>query len=256
MAIHYNALVLHKIFSKENIVSEKEVSFEDISIEAFKTILNNGQHCTSISSIHSANQGTMSKIMLSFDDGHKSDISIALPMLKKKGFKATFFIVPSFVGKQGFLDWDDIRALSSEGMEIGSHSMTHPNFRSLNYSDAREELYESKKIIESKTNTTINSFAFPFGYAPQRFTALAQDLGYKNIMGSHHGLISGPSSQILPRNSVHGRMSNKQIKNLLSPSQAIKLYWFFENTTKPIVKKVLPKSIYFRVRYFLTNGNS
>ena len=72
MAIHYNALVLHKIFSKENIVSEKEVSFEDISIEAFKTILNNGQHCTSISSIHSDNQGTMSKIMLSFDDGHKS----------------------------------------------------------------------------------------------------------------------------------------------------------------------------------------
>jgi peptidoglycan/xylan/chitin deacetylase (PgdA/CDA1 family) len=174
-------------------------------------------------------------------------------MLKQKNFKATFFIVPAFVGKKGYLDWDDIRVLSAAGMEIGSHSMTHPDFRNLSYAEANSELYNSKRVIESKINVTINSFAFPFGFAPQRFLTLAQEIGYESIMGSHHGLITGPSDSILPRNSIHSRMSDKQIKNLLNTSQALKLYWFFENTTKPVLKNVLPTNIYLKLRNLLSN---
>ena len=255
MTAKYNAVILHEIIAKQtDLQKEPEQSFEDIGIDAFKTILDHGVPCSSVSSAISSKDSTNSGIILSFDDGHKSDIEIVLPMLQKKGFNATFFIVPKFIGKKKFLNWDDIRTLHSAGMEIGSHSMTHPDFRTLTHSQAEEELNKSKQIIQSKINSPVISFAFPFGFSPRQFIPLAKKIGYKNIMGSHHGIISGSSNSILPRNSIHGRMSDQQIKHLLDSPRTLKFYWFLENTLKPLLKKVLSQGAYRQFRNFLLNN--
>ena len=74
-------------------------------------------------------------VIINFDDSHQSDYTYAKPILDKYGFKATFFEVCNWVDA-GYHDndvsatWEQIAALQQDGMDIESHTMTHPN---LNY---------------------------------------------------------------------------------------------------------------------------
>ena len=64
-------------------------------------------------------------VVLTFDDGNKSDVEFVAPLLKRYGFGATFFITDHSWGlgflkdKKTFLPWDEIRKLHEAGFEIG-----------------------------------------------------------------------------------------------------------------------------------------
>ena len=62
-------------------------------------------------------------IGITFDDGLESDFSIALPILKRHGFVATFFVNPGTLGTEGHLTVEELRTLHRAGMEIGSHGL-------------------------------------------------------------------------------------------------------------------------------------
>ncbi|HYR95514.1 MAG TPA: polysaccharide deacetylase family protein, partial [Candidatus Binatus sp.] len=63
---------------------------------------------------------------LTFDDGHASDYTEAFPVLAELGLRATFFVVPTLVDTPGHVTWQQLREMVAGGMEIGSHSLTHP----------------------------------------------------------------------------------------------------------------------------------
>ena len=67
-------------------------------------------------------------VVLSFDDGNKSDITYVAPALQRLGFSATFFVSEGlgFGGPQR-LSWDDVRQLDQMGFEIANHTISHPN---------------------------------------------------------------------------------------------------------------------------------
>ena len=68
-------------------------------------------------------------VVITIDDGYKSAVVYAAPILKQYGYPWTFFIYPDFVtvneGK-GAVSWNDLLALQADGVDIESHSMTHP----------------------------------------------------------------------------------------------------------------------------------
>src|SRR5215469_1855908 len=66
-------------------------------------------------------------VMIGFDDGWKSQITYAKPILDKYGFKASFFIVCNYAnsGNIDRMSWQDIAMLQKDGMDIESHTMTH-----------------------------------------------------------------------------------------------------------------------------------
>ncbi len=65
-------------------------------------------------------------VVLTFDDNTRSQLEIVAPILKKKGFGATFFVSHAWMGDTvNFLDWKDIAALYNMGFEIGNHSWNH-----------------------------------------------------------------------------------------------------------------------------------
>ena len=83
---------------------------------------------TSVGNISRVVNSNNKLIMIGFDDGWKSQITYAKPILDKYGFKASFFVVCNYVnsGELRRMNWQDIAALQKDGMDIESHSMTHP----------------------------------------------------------------------------------------------------------------------------------
>jgi peptidoglycan/xylan/chitin deacetylase (PgdA/CDA1 family) len=101
-------------------------------------------------------------VMINFDDGRKSQVIYAKPILDKYGFKASFFIICGRVGtERSSLNWQDIAALQKDGMDIESHSMTHVNLNRLSTKALKYEIGGSKQCFANHGyNTTI--FGYPF----------------------------------------------------------------------------------------------
>ena len=106
-------------------------------------------------------------VVLTFDDGYKSQYTNAKPILDKYGYKATFYIVCNYVGNgdgqdhpNARMSWEDITALSNEGYDIGSHSMSHPNIDLLSENGMEYEIGGSKQcLLDQGINPT--TFSYP-----------------------------------------------------------------------------------------------
>lgn len=102
-------------------------------------------------------------VMIGFDDSHKNQIRYAKPILDKYGFKASFFEVCTWVGRDSDRQtWQDVAALQRDGMDIESHTMTHAHLPTLLSSPSRltYEIGGSKQCLANHgINATI--FGYP-----------------------------------------------------------------------------------------------
>jgi peptidoglycan/xylan/chitin deacetylase (PgdA/CDA1 family) len=129
-----------------------------------------------------------SDVVLTFDDGFEDAKTVVLPMLQERGMRATFFIVPRFVGQPGFLDWDGVRALRAAGMEIGSHTVDHARLGDLPDERIRWELVESKRLLEEQLHQPVEAVAYPYNSVRARILGMAAAAGYRvGVSGPVHG---------------------------------------------------------------------
>jgi peptidoglycan/xylan/chitin deacetylase (PgdA/CDA1 family) len=103
-------------------------------------------------SINTANNNKA--VILTFDDGYKSQYTNAKPILDKYGYKATFYIVCEYVGggegqvhPNVKMTWEEIIALHNEGHDIGSHTMSHDDLDSLSEKGIEYEVGGSKECL-------------------------------------------------------------------------------------------------------------
>jgi peptidoglycan/xylan/chitin deacetylase (PgdA/CDA1 family) len=122
-------------------------------------------------------------IMLGFDDGWKSQMTYAKPILDKYGFKASFFIVCNYVnsGEIRRMNWQDIARLQKDGMDIESHSMTHtPYLNILHQNGLDYEIGGSKQCLANHGyNSTI--FAYPYNLGSNNSIVVNTVAKYYNI---------------------------------------------------------------------------
>jgi peptidoglycan/xylan/chitin deacetylase (PgdA/CDA1 family) len=126
-------------------------------------------------------------LAITFDDGLLSVATTAAPILAEYEVPWTLFVVGDWAdGRHGFGDgvvmgWGQVEKLAAQGVEIGSHSMSHPDFGSLSTEAARRELVESRRLIESRTGISTNAFAIPLGQSMNWSAdaqAAAREAGY------------------------------------------------------------------------------
>jgi peptidoglycan/xylan/chitin deacetylase (PgdA/CDA1 family) len=110
-----------------------------------------------------------------------------------------------------FLSNDDVRRLSANGIEIGSHTITHPILGALGPENTRREIAGSKSALEQLLGKPVRAFAYPFGAPGLDFTpreeALVQESGYSLAFAGEGGFATRSSNQFaLPRVGI-GRMT-------------------------------------------------
>ena len=110
----------------------------------------------------SSNGSNNKVVIINFDDSFKSQSLYAKPILDKYGFKATFFEVCGWIGKSSDRkSWQDIAALQQDGMNIESHTMTHPHLNTLSPIELNSEIGGAKQcFLDHGINPTI--FAYPY----------------------------------------------------------------------------------------------
>jgi hypothetical protein len=92
------------------------------------------------------NRGSTTRtVAITFDDGYLSFYTKAWPVLKEYGYPATLFVCSQLVGCANYCNWEQLKEVQAAGIEIGSHTRTHPSLPSLNLEDLNKEVSGSKQ---------------------------------------------------------------------------------------------------------------
>ncbi|MYW69664.1 polysaccharide deacetylase family protein [Streptomyces sp. SID8379] len=135
-------------------------------------------------------------VLITFDDGYEGVHRHALPVLAKHGFAATLFVSTGWLrgahdtgrGLDTMLDWDQVRALAGQGVEIGGHSHTHPQLDQLPDEDLEFELRHGKEIVEAELGAVPVSFAYPYGHSDRRVRRAVRAAGFAQSLAVGNGL--------------------------------------------------------------------
>ena len=155
-------------------------------------------------------------VVLTFDDAVKSHRTFVAPLLKEKGFGATFFATNAWMeDTANFLNWEQVAEIHEMGFEIGNHSWTHQH---LNGQEAIEGMVENLARVDSalKANGIPKpvSFGYPGNHYSPATVKKVRELGYRFARRGMQPEI--PYGQI-----AHGPLFNPDINNrLVIPTSA------------------------------------
>ena len=103
-------------------------------------------------------------VLLTFDDGYRSFLQYAVPVLKELGFTATLFIYTDYVGAGGnAFTWADLKKLQQEGFDVQAHSKSHGDMLRA----AKEPANEYEKRLEAELAQPRALFQKNLGFAPE-----------------------------------------------------------------------------------------
>jgi peptidoglycan/xylan/chitin deacetylase (PgdA/CDA1 family) len=197
-------------------------------------------------------------VAITFDDCYGDNL-LAARVLAEHRLPACFFVPTAFVGTQHVfpwdqglkplanLSWDEVREMADLGFEIGSHSVTHPDFGTIAAAQARQEFVESRACLEDQLGRRVRWFAFPFGMRQNfrlEWLRLAEDAGYEGVVSAYGGSIRrGDAAQVLPREAVPFFDSVLQLELHLAGC----LFWFYR-LKRRLSPRLRPASALDKVR--------
>ena len=155
-----------------------------------------------------ARSGRGKPVAITFDDGYEDVYTAAYPILARHGFKATFYIISGFVGRPGYLTWDQIRALANAGENIGSHTVNHADLLLADPLTLRLELVDSKTAIQREIGRPVLDFAYPSGEYDPTVEQAVRAAGYRTAVTTAYGFAQPSDVPLaLPRLRVFGGMT-------------------------------------------------
>jgi peptidoglycan/xylan/chitin deacetylase (PgdA/CDA1 family) len=129
-------------------------------------------------------------VAVTFDDGYESFYSQTYPFIKKHGIKITNYIIYDSIGKLNYMSKPQIQKIYSEGLlEIGSHTLNHPDLRAFSDEEVRRQLISSKKSLEKDFGVSVVSFCYPYGFFNEKTISLVKEAGYKNATTTQLGSV-------------------------------------------------------------------
>lgn len=183
-------------------------------------------------------------VVFTFDDGGESFLTKAVPLLERYGFKGVFFISTIYIGTQGFLTKDQVKALAERGHVVGSHSHTHPEiFTKLSREEIREEWRKSYDILEDILGKKDLPMSIPNGYASKTIMEEAIKCGFTDIYTSQPTtkIKLFQKHNIIGRYVVHDNMTTNDVLRIVN-SKGFRLKMALKWQALNLVKGVLGES--------------
>lgn len=138
--------------------------------------------------------GQQPQVALTFDDGYRDLLEVAVPILEAHHWRATVFLTcdglnqrqPRNMPPKPLLDWDGARQLVKLGWEVGCHSWTHRDLTRIPPGDWRREVIDSKEHLQQQLGVPVESFAPPLGRFPRRLSFMLA-ANYRRAVGTRLG---------------------------------------------------------------------
>ena len=153
-------------------------------------------------------------VVITIDDGWVDTYTEAFPELKKRNLPFTVFIYPNIIGKTAnALSWAQIREMAKAGVDIQSHSYTHPFLTKRRHSFDEDryaawlqrELAESKRVLEKETGRKVQFLAYPYGDYDSRVAETAAKAGYDAAVTCDFGAVRRGSDPLKMKRVVIDR---------------------------------------------------
>lgn len=178
--------------------------------------------------------------LLTFDDGYRSMLTAALPILHAFRYPAVVFVPTDYVGMTNSFDagieprericnWNELLELEKNGISVQSHGLTHRHFSDLDVIEQQKELRLSRKQIEERIGNQVALFAYPYGDCGTSFGATGKALvqaGYRAAFLYGGGVQPVPANDsfrllrlAMGRDSVLERQLQMQCKRPPTPTK-------------------------------------
>jgi len=163
-------------------------------------------------------------VLLTFDDGYKSFVQYARPILKDYAYGATLFVYSDFIGAGSALSWQDLRTLSEQGFDVQAHSKTHTNLRR---KEGESEAAYAKRIeaelafpltlYKKNLPRPVDALAYPYGEMDDELLAFVVKYGYGvafTVRRQSNAAFASPLK--ISRSQIYADMTMKDFtKNLI-----------------------------------------
>ena len=184
--------------------------------------------------------GSGRRMHVTFDDAFL-DVLRIVPVLERLAVPATVFAVTDFSERgaafrvpelaaevagngahMATMSWDDLRDLRERGVDVGSHTVTHPHLRRLSNDELGRELRDSRERIEDELGGRCRFVAYPFGEHDLRVQRAASAAGYEAAFGlsvgtSTHNRFAVPRLDLYRRDTaLRFRMKASFVKPMAS----------------------------------------
>ena len=161
---------------------------------------------------------TTKKVLITIDDGFKSFYEHAWPYLKENKIPFILFISTEAVGKNGYMNWSQIKEIESESFAfIGNHSHSHEYLLDISYDKFQNDILKSIEIFKKNLGYNPIFFSYPFGEFSLEHTSFIKQF-FKYGFGQHSGVIDvNKNPYELPRfpiNEKYGEL--KRFKSIIN----------------------------------------
>lgn len=117
-------------------------------------------------------------VLITFDDGYIDNYEDAYPIMKKYGMTGTIFVIINLVNQPGYLTWQQIETMGKDGIEFGSHTISHKPLTSLDETAMNHELVDSKALLEQHLGQKVLLIAYPEGKYNTQVKQATEAAGY------------------------------------------------------------------------------
>jgi peptidoglycan/xylan/chitin deacetylase (PgdA/CDA1 family) len=128
-----------------------------------------------------------------------------------------------------FLNWNEVIELSENNILLGAHTTSHPILTKVKVKEARKEILNSKKIIESKIKKEVKIFSYPNGQKEdfnEKIKSILKSCGFTaavtTIFGSNYP--KNKNFDLYSIKRIHPHNLNMLKKQIVSAS----LYSYFK----------------------------
>lgn len=176
-------------------------------------------------------------LVVTFDDGYHSTLTMAAPILERLRVPGTLFVPTDYIGQDAPmswpgieqwrdgtycdelrpLGWEQVRQLAERGWEIGSHTCSHPRLTSLAEESLNRELRDSRAKVEVELSRPCLTIAYPYGDVDQRVACAAGAAGYELGVGLPARWRDGADPLQLPRVGVYRGQGRAKFRLKASP---------------------------------------